>query len=171
MVVGKLAIGLVAYMVYRSYKAKQKQDQAHGQHGGGGGGSNYGGMAMAGGALAGGAAAYGTSQYMGGGGGGGGPSPERQMILDVLRQCIQDQNLQPFYPDPRALEPIADRIIQSRAVERIENEFGLRTARALDLVQIALFDVVLLVDDSGSMNDRAVANDKSKGTRIDELKG
>lgn len=168
MVVGKLAIGLVAYMAYRAYKAKQKQNQAHSQQQQQPQGSNYGGMAMAGGALAGGAAAYGASQL--GGGGGGGPSPERQMILDVLRQCVQDQNIQAFYPDPRAREPIADRIIQSRAVERIENEFGLRTARALDLVQIALFDVVLLIDDSGSMNDRAVGNDKSKGTRIDELK-
>jgi hypothetical protein len=83
---------------------------------------------------------------------------------------VQDQNIQAFYPDPRALEAIADRIIQTRAVERIENEFKLKTGRALDLVQIALFDIVLLIDDSGSMNDRAVGNDRSQGTRIDELK-
>lgn len=161
MVVGKLAIGLVAYMAFKAYKKHQQQQgqKPPAQS------SNYGGMAA--GALVGGAAAYGASQF---GGGGGGPSPERQMILDVLKQCVQDQNIQAFYPDPRMLEPIADRIIQSRAVDRIESEFGLRTARALDLVQIALFDVVLLVDDSGSMNDRAVGNDRSKGTRIEELK-
>ncbi|CAK9785261.1 hypothetical protein CC85DRAFT_285346 [Cutaneotrichosporon oleaginosum] len=159
MVVGKLAIGLVAYMAYKAYK-KQQQQQQQQQSGGGGHGHT---MALAGGALAGGAAAYGAQQLSG-------PSPERQMIIDILRQCVQDQNIQAFYPDPRALEAIADRIIQTRAVDRIENEFQLRTARALDLVQIALFDVVLLIDDSGSMNDRAVGNDRSQGTRIDELK-
>ena len=73
------------------------------------------------------------------------------------------QNLQAFYP-PGSVEQIAQRVIQSGSLQRLAAEWKLPVELASDLVKIALFDVVVLVDDSGSMAF------EQAGERIEDLK-
>ncbi|KAK4051904.1 hypothetical protein OIV83_002609 [Microbotryomycetes sp. JL201] len=87
----------------------------------------------------------------------------QQYILQCLIQCVQDQNIHPFYP-PGTLEPLAQHIASSGAIQRIATEWNMRPEVALDLVRLALFDVVLYIDDSGSMKF------EEHGTRMDDLR-
>lgn len=95
------------------------------------------------------------------GGGAGGVSA--QQLVPLLQQCVQDQNLQAFYP-PGSLEHIAQRVAASGALPKIAQEWRLPMEIAIDLVKMALFDFVLYVDDSGSMAF------EENGERIDDLK-
>ncbi|BGP27524.1 von Willebrand factor, type A domain containing protein [Rhodotorula toruloides] len=94
---------------------------------------------------------------------GSGPALDVNCILRILQQAVQDQNIQAFYP-PGTLEPLAHRIAQSGALARIAHEWNLPVEIAMDLARLALFDVVLLVDDSGSMAF------EENGSRIDDAK-
>ncbi len=94
-------------------------------------------------------------------GGAGGVNP--QQLVTLLQQCVQDQNLQAFYP-PGSLEQIAQRVAQSGALPKIAQEWRLPMEIAIDLVKMALFDFILYVDDSGSMAF------EENGERIDDLK-
>lgn len=76
---------------------------------------------------------------------------------------IPQQRLQAFYP-PQVLEQIASRVASTGALDRIAAEWRLPKEIALDLVKIALFDVVILCDDSGSMAF------EQNGERIEDLK-
>ena len=58
------------------------------------------------------------------------------------------QNIQAFYP-PGSLDMIAAQVASSGALDKIANEWRMPKELATDLVKIALFDVVLYVDDSG----------------------
>lgn len=60
------------------------------------------------------------------------------------------QKLQAFYP-PGSLEPIAQRIVQTGALSQIASLWRLPMEIAIDLCRLALFEIVLYVDDSGSM--------------------
>jgi hypothetical protein len=51
------------------------------------------------------------------------------------------------------IEYIAEYIVQLGAVNEIATSWKLPLTVAIDLCQIALFNVVLLVDDSGSMHE------------------
>jgi hypothetical protein len=62
------------------------------------------------------------------------------------------QNIQAFYP-PGSLEPIAQHIARNGAVRTIAAQYRVTEEVALDLVRLALFDVVLYIDDSGSMSE------------------
>ncbi|GAA5912339.1 hypothetical protein JCM6882_002565 [Rhodosporidiobolus microsporus] len=93
----------------------------------------------------------------------GGPASDPNYILNLLRQTVQDQNLHAFYP-PGTLEPLAHRISQSGALPRIAQEWRLPMEVAFDLAKLALFDVVLYLDDSGSMAF------EENGSRIDDAK-
>ncbi|GAA5905640.1 hypothetical protein JCM8208_005792 [Rhodotorula glutinis] len=86
-----------------------------------------------------------------------------QMILNVLRQGVHDQNFQAFYP-PGSLEQLAQQIAHSGALARIAAEWRLPTEVAMDLARLALVDVQKLVDDSGSMAF------EENGERIDDAK-
>ncbi|WVQ93606.1 hypothetical protein IAU59_000681 [Kwoniella sp. CBS 9459] len=86
-----------------------------------------------------------------------------QQILTLLQQCVQDQNLQAFYP-PGSLEPIAQRVAQSGVLAKVAQEWRMPLELASDLVKLALFDVILYCDDSGSMAF------EQGGERIDDLK-
>ncbi|OWZ64065.1 hypothetical protein AYX15_04085 [Cryptococcus neoformans] len=86
-----------------------------------------------------------------------------QYLLSLLQHCVQDQNLQAFYP-PGSLEPIAQRVAQSGALNKIAQEWRLPLELASDLVKLSLFDVILYIDDSGSMAF------EGGGERIDDLK-
>uniref|UniRef100_A0A0K3CPW9 VWFA domain-containing protein n=1 Tax=Rhodotorula toruloides TaxID=5286 RepID=A0A0K3CPW9_RHOTO len=94
---------------------------------------------------------------------GSGPASDVNYILRILQQAVQDQNIHAFYP-PGTLEPLAHRIAQSGALARIAQEWNLPMEIAMDLARLALFDVVLLVDDSGSMAF------EENGSRIDDAK-
>ncbi|KAI5453906.1 hypothetical protein NCC49_004901 [Naganishia albida] len=93
----------------------------------------------------------------------GGNTTNVGYLIQVLSQTVQDQRLQAFYP-PQALEQIAARVAQTGALDRIAAEWRLPKEVALDLVKIALFDVVILCDDSGSMAF------EQNGERIEDLK-
>lgn len=73
-----------------------------------------------------------------------------QMILDVLRRGVQDQNFQAFYP-PGSLEQLAQQIAHSGALARIAAEWRLPAEIAMDLARLALVDTQLYCDDSGSL--------------------
>ncbi|GJN93971.1 hypothetical protein Rhopal_007034-T1 [Rhodotorula paludigena] len=93
----------------------------------------------------------------------GSPTTNPQLILNVLKQGVQDQNLHAFYP-PGSLEQLAQRIAQTGALARIASEWRLPNEVAFDLARLALFDVQLYIDDSGSMAF------EENGSRIDDAK-
>jgi len=72
--------------------------------------------------------------------------------------------LQAFYPSPQSLQPIAQRVVQTGALQTLASNWKLPLELAADLVKISLFDVVVLVDDSGSMKF------EENGERIEDLK-
>lgn len=88
---------------------------------------------------------------------------DQRMIMTMLQDCVRDQHLEPFYP-PQALEQISQKIAQSGALDKISQQWRLPRELAFDLVKISLFDVVLLCDNSGSMQF------EQGGERIDDLK-
>ncbi|KWU41678.1 hypothetical protein RHOSPDRAFT_22594, partial [Rhodotorula sp. JG-1b] len=67
-------------------------------------------------------------------------------------------------PDPRQLEPIAHRVVQSGQIEHLAAQWRLPLEIAVDLAKLALFDCVIYLDDSGSMAF------EEGGTRIDDAK-
>ncbi|GAA6021962.1 hypothetical protein JCM10207_002620 [Rhodosporidiobolus poonsookiae] len=93
----------------------------------------------------------------------GGAGGNYQAILTQLQHCVQDQHLNAFYP-PGSLEPIAQRIAQSGAIQKIATDWRLPMEVAMDLCKLALFDTVVYLDDSGSMQF------EEGGSRIDDAK-
>jgi len=85
------------------------------------------------------------------------------MITEILDHCVRDQRLQTFYP-PGSTQQIAQKVAQSGALNRLSQEWRLPKEVAYDCVKIALFDVMLLLDDSGSMRF------EENGERINDLK-
>lgn len=69
---------------------------------------------------------------------------------DPVARRPRIQKIQAFYP-PGSLEPLAARIAQSGALPRIAAQWNIPMEIAMDLAKLALFDTVVLVDDSGSM--------------------
>ncbi|SCV72931.1 BQ2448_6856 [Microbotryum intermedium] len=104
---------------------------------------------------------YGAPQLGGAAGTAGGPPV--QAILDTLRAGVQDQNISVFYP-PGSLERLAENVHRSGALPKIASSFQIPMEVAMDLVRLALFDVILYADDSGSMSF------EDNGSRIDDLK-
>ncbi|KAL3490811.1 hypothetical protein BJX62DRAFT_206402 [Aspergillus germanicus] len=109
------------------------------------------------------------SQYGPPGGGAGAAGPATPQQLDAYRQlliaAIQEKNLQNFYPPDKL-----DRLVQGLArdgpskVNRIVNEFSLPIEIAMDVIKLSLYDIVLYVDDSGSIEF------EEKGVRKEQLK-
>ncbi|KAM5497755.1 hypothetical protein McaMca56_004145 [Microsporum canis] len=95
---------------------------------------------------------------------GGPPNPQQQAAYrQVLQSCINEKQLQGMYPpNSPALDQILSRISsqvdQLCAAWRVPREVG------QDIVKLALFDVVLYIDDSGSMQF------EENGERIKDLK-
>ncbi|KAL4752887.1 hypothetical protein BDW72DRAFT_52454 [Aspergillus terricola var. indicus] len=108
-------------------------------------------------------------QYGPPGGAAGVAGPATQQQLDAYRQLlistIQEKNLQHFYPPDKL-----DRLVQGLSrdgptkVNRIVNEFALPTEIAMDVIKLSLYDIVLYVDDSGSIEF------EEKGVRKEQLK-
>lgn len=81
----------------------------------------------------------------------------------MLTACIQEKGLQPFYPpNSPQLDQIAQRA--SSQVNILAQQWRVNPEIAQDIVKLALYDVILYVDDSGSMAF------EENGERIDDLK-
>lgn len=77
--------------------------------------------------------------------------------------CIQEKGLQPFYPpNSPQLDQIASRA--SSQVQQLAAQWRVNPEIAQDIVKLALYDIILYVDDSGSMAF------EENGERIDDLK-
>ncbi|WWC58172.1 uncharacterized protein I303_100708 [Kwoniella dejecticola CBS 10117] len=97
------------------------------------------------------------------GGAAPGGGPNAQAILQSLTHCVQEQKIQAFYP-PGSLEAIAQRVASSGVLSKVASEWRMPLELASDLAKLSLFDVILYVDDSGSMAF------EQGGERIDDLK-
>lgn len=84
-------------------------------------------------------------------------------VLNSLRQCVQEQKISAFYP-PGSLEQLAQKVASSGALPRLCSEWRIPMELGFDLCKLALFDVILYLDDSGSMAF------EEGGSRIDDLK-
>ncbi|XHG01119.1 hypothetical protein AWENTII_004521 [Aspergillus wentii] len=97
------------------------------------------------------------------------PAPATQQQLAAYRQLlvgtIQEKNLQCFYP-PEKLE----RVLQGLAndapakVSKLTHEWSVPGEVAMDVMKLSLFDVILYVDDSGSIEF------EEKGVRKEQLR-
>lgn len=158
-------------MVQYGQKPPGYHRDAPGGFGGGGGfgaPGGFGGAPSFGGGGGGAAASYfgggGGSRDIGGGGYGAPAGPDHQTILRTLNNCIQEQHIGFFYQDPRAVDAIAQRIAASGAIEDISQEWRLTPDIAVDLCKLALFDIVVLCDDSAAMRG------EQGGERINDLR-
>ncbi|KAK9316813.1 hypothetical protein V1524DRAFT_425647 [Lipomyces starkeyi] len=95
------------------------------------------------------------------GGNGGQPGGQNGNFLAFLQRAVQENGLQAFYP-PGSVEALASRI--SGQINTISQQWHLPFEIAVDLVRLALYDIVLYVDDSGSMAF------EENGERIEDLK-
>ncbi|KAH7083893.1 transcription factor RfeF [Paraphoma chrysanthemicola] len=105
-------------------------------------------------------------------GGYGGPPPLQQVqagpgeiagYKQLLQACIQEKGLQNFYP-PNS--PILDQIAQQAPskVNQVIQRWRVAKEIANDIVKLALYDIVLYIDDSGSMQF------EEEGSRIKDLR-
>ncbi|KAJ1025174.1 hypothetical protein NDA16_002680 [Ustilago loliicola] len=183
LVVAGLAVGVTAYMLYKASKKHQQQQLAHAppqsyapmpsnassnSHA-----SSWGGAVVGGAAVAAAGAAYAHHhhqqqlQH---------PNPnvnsvaaaannpnlgwdslrDWKHIANLLATCVMDQYLYPFYTFADVAR-IAQHIASSDALAQCADSWQLPPYLAQDLVKLALFDVMFLLDDSASM--------RSEGTR------
>lgn len=88
----------------------------------------------------------------------GQPQPPKQplgnakMFHSILSECVQENNIQVFYPDDR-IQQIAHRLASSGKdpVGTLCQRWGVPPEIGFDFVKQALYDVVFLLDDSGSI--------------------
>ncbi|KEQ73940.1 hypothetical protein M436DRAFT_45301 [Aureobasidium namibiae CBS 147.97] len=87
---------------------------------------------------------------------------EIQAYKQSLQQTIQEKGLQAFYPPG---SPIIDQIASraSSQVDRLCQQWRINKEIGNDIVKLALYDVVLYIDDSGSMKF------EENGERIKDL--
>lgn len=132
--------------------------------------SSWGGAALAGAGVAAAGAAYAHHQHSNSASSGsvGVPNPQSnpnlawdqlrdwKHIANLLSTCVMDQYLYPFYTFPDIVR-ISQHIASSGALSQCADSWQLPPYLAQDLVKLALFDVMFLLDDSASM--------RSEGTR------
>ncbi|KAF3314865.1 hypothetical protein TWF173_004392 [Orbilia oligospora] len=96
------------------------------------------------------------------GGPAGGPGQVNpQQYMQVLQQTVVDNKIQSFFP-PQRLEQISRTI--SNQIDRLRQGWNLPLEVAVDFVKLALFDIIIYIDDSGSMAF------EEGGERIKDLK-
>lgn len=93
----------------------------------------------------------------------GAPTLTPQAVESILQHAVRDQHIEAFYP-PGSLTQLAHQVASSPAIGAVATQWKLPLEIASDLVKLALFDVCVLVDDSGSMAF------EEEGSRIDDLK-
>lgn len=77
--------------------------------------------------------------------------------LEVLQKNVRDNGLQRFYPDQK-LQQIAQKA--TGQIGRVCREWSMDPIFAIDIVQLALYDVIVYVDDSGSMMTKSPAENR-----------
>lgn len=82
-------------------------------------------------------------------------------LVTILQKAVQENNLSAFYP-PQSLQQIAARVAPH--ITTIAAKWSIPMEIAVDLVRLALYDIIMFVDDSGSMSF------EENGERIDDLK-
>lgn len=171
LIVAGLAVGITALMLY---KASKKHQQPHhlapapAQHSAMSSSSHshaasLGGAALGGAAVAAAGAAYAHHNAA------AAPPPSAnnpnltwdslrdwRHIANLLATCVMDQYLYPFYTFAD-VSRIAHHLASSGALAQCADSWQLPPYLAQDLVKLALFDVMFLLDDSASM--------RSEGTR------
>lgn len=95
----------------------------------------------------------------------GSPNPAMiQSYKQTLQTCIQNKRLQAFYPpNSPALDMIANRAASQ--VDQICARWRLPREVGNDIVQLGLYDIVLYIDDSGSM-EFAEGGERIKDLRL-----
>lgn len=183
LLVAGLAVGVTAYMLYKASKKHQQQtpqiaaasspmsappNASHNSHA-----PSWGGAALGGAAVAAAGAAYAhhhhqqqqqhpntnaNSVAMAANNPNLGWDSLRDWkhIANLLATCVMDQYLYPFYTFADVAR-IAQHIASSGALQQCADSWQLPPYLAQDLVKLALFDVMFLLDDSASM--------RSEGTR------
>jgi len=74
----------------------------------------------------------------------------RPQVRAKLQEVVMGRRLDGMYP-PQRLERLADQIVNTVNFDTIAQQWRLPVEVALDLSSIALYDVVIYADDSGSM--------------------
>ncbi|SPO29673.1 uncharacterized protein UTRI_05495 [Ustilago trichophora] len=184
LLVAGLAVGVTAYMLYKASKKHQQTHQlttappsapmsssnthSHNSHA-----ASWGGAALGGAAVAAAGAAYAHHHHQQQQ---SHPNPNANTlsmaannpnlgwdslrdwkhIANLLATCVMDQYLYPFYTFAD-VSRIAQHIASSGALQQCADSWQLPPYLAQDLVKLALFDVMFLLDDSASM--------RSEGTR------
>lgn len=72
------------------------------------------------------------------------------MLLSILKEAVKEKRIENMYPEPRLLA-IAQDLARKDPVNVLCNHWKLPKEVGFDFVKLALFDVVFLLDDSGSM--------------------
>ncbi|KAK7698025.1 hypothetical protein SLS64_012903 [Diaporthe eres] len=87
----------------------------------------------------------------GGGGAAGGMQADENLFRQSLEQCIREKNLQnmPAFRDPSYITNVAR--VAGPKVESLCRSWQIPLEVGKDIVRLALFDIVIYVDDSGSM--------------------
>lgn len=85
-----------------------------------------------------------------------------KVIARLLAATVADQYLYPFYDWPK-IQYMAQQIASSGTLADIADSWEMPPFLAQDLVKLALFDVMFLLDDSASMNSE-------RGARIEGLR-
>ncbi|KAK6526834.1 hypothetical protein TWF281_010031 [Arthrobotrys megalospora] len=93
--------------------------------------------------------------------GGPGPQVNTQQYVQILQQTVVENKIQSFYP-PQKLEHIARGV--TTQIDRLRQQWNLPLEVAVDFVKLALFDIIIYIDDSGSMAF------EEGGERIKDLK-
>ncbi|QDS77455.1 hypothetical protein FKW77_006918 [Venturia effusa] len=96
---------------------------------------------------------------------GGAPAGPAQVagFKQALQQCIQEKQLQNFYPpNSPALDQLAQKAAQ--AIGPLCQRWNIQPEIGNDLVKLGLYDIVIYIDDSGSMQF------EENGERIKDLR-
>ena len=92
-----------------------------------------------------------------------GSPAEVQAYKQLLQDCINEKGLHTFYPQGT---PVLDQIAQQAAgkINQVIQRWRVQKEIANDIVKLALYDIVLYIDDSGSMQF------EEEGSRIKDLR-
>ncbi|TGO72051.1 hypothetical protein BELL_0498g00060 [Botrytis elliptica] len=92
----------------------------------------------------------------------GGSSIPPQAVKQSLEDTIREKNLGNFFRNPQILDQIC--AIAPQKIDQLCQTWNVPKELGADIVKLALFDIILFVDDSGSMIFQ------ENGSRIDDMK-
>ncbi|KAB8291736.1 hypothetical protein EYC80_006532 [Monilinia laxa] len=92
----------------------------------------------------------------------GGSSIPPQAVQQSLEQTIREKNLGNFFQNPQILQQISATAPQK--IDQLCQAWNVPKELGADIVKLALFDIILFIDDSGSMVFQ------ENGSRIDDMK-